>query len=190
MHRFDVNGEAHFANSVEPSVPSALGEVVLGVHGLSNFRPKPRVRMNRAVAETIKPNFNFGSGFHFMSPDDWTTIYDVKALYSAGFDGTGQAIAVAGQSEVNNVDLDAFRTASGLPARTASNFVRKLVPNSGTATVVSRRYRRVEHRSGVVACGSQGRQHNVCIHRERRGPSTCSTLSRTQSTRISRPSSA
>jgi len=137
MHRFDVKGEAHFANSVEPSVPSALGEVVLGVHGLSNFRPKPRVRMNRAIVEAAKSNFTFGTSSHFMSPDDWTTIYDVKALYTAGFDGTGQTIAVAGQSEVNNVDLDAFRTASGLPARTASNFVRKLVPNSGTATVVS-----------------------------------------------------
>jgi len=138
MHHFVVKGEAHFANSVEPAIPSALGEVVLGVHGLSNFRPKPRVRMNRSLAQAVKPNFNFGTnGEHFMSPDDWTTIYNVKALYTAGFDGTGQAIAVAGQSEVNNADLDAFRTASGLPARTASNFVRKLVPNSGTATVVS-----------------------------------------------------
>jgi subtilase family serine protease len=137
IHRLDVKGEAHFANNVEPSVPSALGEVVLGVHGLSNFRPKPRVRMNRALAAAVKPNFNFTGGFHFMSPDDWTTIYHLKTLYTAGFDGTGQAIAVAGQSEVNNVDLDAFRTASGLPARTASNFVRQLVPSSGTATVVS-----------------------------------------------------
>jgi subtilase family serine protease len=138
MHRFDVKGEAHFANSVEPSVPSALGEVVLGVHGLSNFRPKPRVRMNRALDAAVKANFTSGNPpTHFMSPDDWTTIYDVKALYTAGFDGTGQTIAVAGQSEVNNVDLDAFRTASGLPARTASNFVRQLVPSSGTATVVS-----------------------------------------------------
>ncbi len=93
--------------------------------------------MNRALAESVKPNFTFSGGLHFMSPDDWTTIYDVKALYTAGFDGTGQSIAVAGQSEVNNADLDAFRTAAGLPARTASNFVRQLVPSSGTATVVS-----------------------------------------------------
>ncbi|HST12106.1 MAG TPA: S53 family peptidase [Terriglobales bacterium] len=137
MHRYTVNGEAHFANSVEPSVPSALGDLVLGVHSLSNFRPKPRVRMNRAVAETIKPNFTSSSGLHFLTPDDWTTIYDVKALYTAGFDGTGQTIAIAGQSDVNNADIDAFRTAAGLPARTAGNFVRKQVPNSGTATVVS-----------------------------------------------------
>ena len=44
MHHFSVKGESHFANSVEPSVPSALGEVVVGVHGFSNFRPKPRVK--------------------------------------------------------------------------------------------------------------------------------------------------
>jgi subtilase family serine protease len=138
MHHFMVKGEAHFANSVEPSVPSALGEVVMGVHGLSNFRPKPRVRMNRALADTVKPNFNLGNtGTHFMSPDDWTTIYDVKALYTAGFDGTGQSIAIAGQSEVNNTDLNAFRTAAGLPTISASNFERKLVPGSEPAVVVS-----------------------------------------------------
>jgi subtilase family serine protease len=136
MHRYTVNGETHFANSIEPSVPSALADVVLGIHSLSNFRPKPRVRTHKASGETLKPNFTTG-GTHFMSPDDWTTIYDVKSLYTAGFDGTGQSIAIAGQSEVNNADIDAFRAASGLPARTAGNFIRKLVPNSGNATVFS-----------------------------------------------------
>jgi subtilase family serine protease len=137
MHRYIVKGEEHFANSIEPSVPSAMGDLVLGVHSLSNFRPKPRVRMKWGVAETVKPNFNFGSSTHFVTPDDWTTIYNVKALYTAGFNGAGQTIAIAGQSEVNNADIDAFRAAAGLPARTAGNFVRRLVPNSGTGTVVS-----------------------------------------------------
>jgi subtilase family serine protease len=135
MHHFSVKGESHFANSVEPSVPSALGDVVLGVHGLSNFRPKARVRRDPSFATSAKPNFNFSGSTHFMSPDDWTTIYDVKALYAAGFDGANQTIAVAGQTDVNNADLDAFRTAAALPARTSANFVRQLVPNTGAATV-------------------------------------------------------
>jgi subtilase family serine protease len=137
MHNFTAKGESHFANSVEPSVPSALGEVVLGVQGLSNFRPKARVRMNRALAATAKPNFNFGSSTHFMSPDDFTTIYDVKALYTSGFDGTNQSIAVAGQTEVKDADLNAFRSAAGLPALSASNFERRLVPQTGAATIFS-----------------------------------------------------
>ncbi len=133
MHHFMVKGEAHFANSVEPSVPSALGEVVLGVHGLSNFRPKPRVRMRRVANEVLRPNFT-SSGAHFLAPDDWATIYNVKSI-PAPADGAGQSIAVAGQSDVLNADLDAFRTAGGLPPRTASNFQRVLVPNSGTSVV-------------------------------------------------------
>ena len=138
MHHFSIKGESHFANSLEVSVPSALGAVVAGVHGLSNFRPTPRVRRNRALQAMAKPNFNFGGSTHFMSPDDFTTIYDVKALYSAGFDGTGQSIAVAGQTEVKDTDLNAFRTAAGLPlVSSPSNFERRLVPNTGTATIFS-----------------------------------------------------
>ena len=132
MHQFSVKGESHFANSVEPSVPSALGEVVLGVHGLSNFRPKPRVR--RVTREAFRPNFTSG-GDHFLAPDDWATIYNVKSI-PAPRDGAGQSIAVAGQSDVLNADLDAFRAAGGLPARTSSNFVRVVVPNSGSSVVV------------------------------------------------------
>jgi subtilase family serine protease len=132
MHHFVMKGESHFANSVEPSVPSGLGEVVLGVQGLSNFRPKPRVR--RVAGEALRPNFTSG-GAHFIAPDDWATIYNVKSI-PAPADGAGQSIAVAGQSDVLNADLDAFRTAGGLPARTTNNFQRVLVPNSGTSVVV------------------------------------------------------
>ena len=136
MHRYTVNGESHFANAIEPAVPAALSEVVLGVHNLNDFRPKPRVHMRRAYADMAKSNFtSSSSGRHFLIPGDFATIYDVKELYTAGFDGTGQKIAVAGQSEVNNTDLDAFRTAAGLPARTTTNFVRALVPGTGSAVV-------------------------------------------------------
>jgi subtilase family serine protease len=131
MHHFSVKGESHFANSVEPSVPSALGEVVVGVHGLSNFRPKPRVR--RVATEAFRPNFTSG-GNHFLAPDDWATIYNVKPLYATA-DGTGKSIAVAGQSDVKDADVDAFRTAGGLPPRTASNFQRMVVTGSGNSTV-------------------------------------------------------
>jgi len=142
LHRYTVNGESRFANSVEPSVPSALGDVILGVHSLSNFRPKARARVRSVATEAPRPNFTTGST-HFMAPDDWATIYDVKPLYAQTdgqghpLDGTGQSIAIAGQTEVNNADIDAFRTAASLPPRTAGNFVRQLVPGTGTATVFS-----------------------------------------------------
>jgi subtilase family serine protease len=138
MHRYTVNGENHFAHSNELAVPAALADVVLGVHGLSDFRPRARAHVRKVSPEEVKANFTSSiSGNHFVAPDDFATIYDVKALYTAGFDGTGVRIAVAGQSAINTSDIDAFRSASGLPARTAANFTTTLVPNSGTSTVVT-----------------------------------------------------
>ena len=137
MHRYTVNGEAHFANAIEPAVPAALAEVVLGVHGLSNFRPRARAHIRRLSPEEVKANYTNSQGLHFLAPDDFATIYDVKALYTAGFDGTGVRIAVAGQSAINTTDISAFRTAAHLPALTSSNFTTTLVPNSGTSTVVT-----------------------------------------------------
>jgi subtilase family serine protease len=138
MHRYIVNGENHFAHSTELAVPAALADVVLGVHGLSDFRPGARAHIRKLSPEQVKANFTSSiSGNHFVAPDDFATIYDVKALYTAGFDGTGVRIAVAGQSAINTSDIDAFRSASGLPARTAANFTMTLVPNSGTSTVVT-----------------------------------------------------
>jgi subtilase family serine protease len=138
MHRYNVNGEDHFAHSTELAVPAAIADVVLGVHGLSDFRPRARAHIRKISPEEVKENFTSSiSGNHFVAPDDFATIYDVKALYTAGFDGTGVRIAVAGQSAINTSDIAAFRSASGLPAITAGNFTTTLVPNSGTSTVVT-----------------------------------------------------
>ena len=41
IHRYNVAGEMHFANSNEPSVPRALAGAVIGILGLDDFYPKP-----------------------------------------------------------------------------------------------------------------------------------------------------
>ena len=109
LHQYQVDGETRFANATEVSVPMALSGTVLGVRGLDNFRPRPRARV-------AKPNFtSHVSGNHFLSPADFATIYNVKPLYAAGLDGTGEKIAVVGQTEIDVSDIDAFRSAAGLP---------------------------------------------------------------------------
>jgi len=132
IHNYVVSGETHFANATELSVPSSLVEVVLGVRGLDNFRPKPASRI-RAM-----PHFTSSiSGNHFLNPADFAVIYDINPLYNAStpIDGTGVKIAVVGQSEITSSgnatsDLDAFRSASGLPPLEPTF---RLVPNTGTA---------------------------------------------------------
>jgi subtilase family serine protease len=110
IHRYQLDGESHFANATELSVPAAIADTVSSVGNLNDFRPKPRARrVDARFTSSI-------SGNHFLVPDDFATIYDLKALYASGFDGTGQTIAVVGDSAVTLSDIDTFRSLSGLPA--------------------------------------------------------------------------
>jgi subtilase family serine protease len=122
FNRYLVNGQTSIANAVEISVPQAIAEMVQGFRGFENFRPQPRVH-------AVKPNFtSHQTGNHFVAPGDFATIYNVPAA----LDGTGQTIAVMGQTQINTSDIDAFRTAAGLPARTSGNFQQVLITGGGT----------------------------------------------------------
>jgi subtilase family serine protease len=132
IHNYLVDGEIHFANATNPSVPAALAASVLAVGHLHNFSPKPRAIVKKVSAEAADPHFTSSvSGSHFVAPGDFATIYDVGPLYTAGFDGTGQSIAIVGQSTVNAVDLANFRSAAGLAAKTPQYV---LAPSTSTAT--------------------------------------------------------
>jgi len=111
IRRFEVNGETHFANNSEPSVPEALSDVVGGITGLHDFRPQSMAR----IITQLPPDFNSGT-VHYLAPEDWATIYDVGPLSQAGIDGTGQSIVVVGESDVLASDLSTFRTRYNLPA--------------------------------------------------------------------------
>ena len=118
VHSYSANGKAFFANSTEPSVPAALAAVVLGFHGLNNFPVKPRGL--KSVETSVQPNFTSSiSGNNYISPADFATIYDLNPLYSGtpAIDGTGQKIAIVGQSNVVLADIANFRSLSGLPAK-------------------------------------------------------------------------
>ncbi|HYW41762.1 MAG TPA: protease pro-enzyme activation domain-containing protein [Bryobacteraceae bacterium] len=108
IHRIEVNGEKHYANIADPAVPSALADVAGGFLGLNDFNPRSSVKVSM-------PDYTTGSA-HYLAPDDFATIYDVKALYQAGYDGTGQSIAIVGASDLLLSDVQAFRTRYGLPA--------------------------------------------------------------------------
>ncbi len=123
LHNYSINGERHFANATDVALPAAFATQVLSVRGLDDFRPKPRV--HRA-----SPRFTSSiSGNHFVIPGDFATIYDLPSAY----DGTGQTIAVVGQTLISTTDIDEFRSAAGLPARTSGNFQQVQVPGTGTA---------------------------------------------------------
>ncbi len=107
LHQYVVNGEMHFANATEPTVPAAMQGVITGIRGLHDFRMKARHHV-------VTAKDNLGDGSHGLVPDDFSTIYNVKALYAAGFDGTGQTLAIAGQTNINLSDINTFRGNYGL----------------------------------------------------------------------------
>ena len=108
IHRFQVNGETHYANTSDPSVPDAIAEVTSGFIGLHDFHLQ-------SYAKQAKPNATSGT-LHYLAPEDFSTIYDIAPLYSAGFDGTGATIAVVGESNIALSDLRSFKTRFNLPA--------------------------------------------------------------------------
>lgn len=122
LHYYSIFGKTHFAPSKDLSLPAALAPVVLDVTNLSDFRPKPRFK---------RPKANFTSsqsGHTFLTPKDVATIYDVNPVYTAGFNGSGQTIAVVGQTSVALTDIENFETAAGLPVKDPTLL---LVPGSG-----------------------------------------------------------
>ena len=115
LHRYSLRGNEHFANNSPINLPAALKGIVGSVRGLNDFHPKPHL----AVAHAVRPQPRFTSSIsqnNFLVPDDFATIYDLKLLYNNGINGTGQKIAVAGQTDIDLTDIRTFRSLSGLPA--------------------------------------------------------------------------
>jgi subtilase family serine protease len=128
MHYYQSGGTRHFAPSTALSVPAAIASVVAGVRNLNDFRPRP---------QHIVPHAAFTSGQShnvYFAPGDIATVYDVTPLYSASVNGTGQTIAVAGQSAIQITDVENFQSASGL---TKKDPTLALVPGTGDSTVVA-----------------------------------------------------
>ena len=127
LRYYKIDGHKYYAPSSDISVPTALSSLVLSVTNLSSFRPRSHVK--------FRPKFTSSqSGNHYLTPKDVATIYDIGAAYTAGYTGSGQSIAIVGQSSISLSDVENFQSAAGL---TVKDPTLVLVPDSGTATVSS-----------------------------------------------------
>jgi hypothetical protein len=116
IHNFKWNGEIHVANASEPKIPAALAGVVTGIRGLNDFHLKPRRKARPYYfASTLNTQF--------LAPGDLAMIYDINPLYTATtpIDGTGQKLAVIGQTDVYLTDLNDFRSGFGLTTISGAN---------------------------------------------------------------------
>jgi uncharacterized protein (TIGR03437 family) len=118
LHNYAVDGETNFANSTDPSVPAAIASVVRSIRGLNDFRMKPAI---------VKPRFTSPHSNHYLAPNDFATIYDILPAYSAGINGSGQTIVIAGQTAINLSDIQQFQSNFNIPANLPQTL---LVPGS------------------------------------------------------------
>ncbi|HET9838516.1 MAG TPA: protease pro-enzyme activation domain-containing protein [Candidatus Angelobacter sp.] len=109
---FEVNGKMHHANATDPSIPRAFTGLVRGVVSMNDFEKHP----NSTVTQ-LPPDFNAGSGQHFLAPGDFSIIYNVFPLFNQvpAIDGTGMTIAIVGRTDINLADVQYFRSFFGLP---------------------------------------------------------------------------
>ena len=141
MHKYLLNGEEHWGNASDPQIPSALAPVIHGIASLHNFprrnylhragefmREKATGKITEVPAASApfsgnggpSPEFTYtknGNTFYGLGPSDFAKIYNVQALWDAGIDGTGQSIAIVGQTDIQLSDIRTFRSLFGLPAK-------------------------------------------------------------------------
>jgi MYXO-CTERM domain-containing protein len=132
MHRYEVEGELHYAMARAPALPAELAAVVTEITNTHDFHPKPMLRMPK------QPDYSSGTKKGF-APPDWANVYDAAKLYTTGvggkqIDGTGVTIAIVGVAEIAKSDVDAWRTTFNLGP---TQLTMTLVPNTGVATAGS-----------------------------------------------------
>ena len=134
IRKYEVGGKSYLANVQNPQIPAALAPVIAGIVSLNNF-PRVSHAIYRGDARKIsghaglQPLYTFprpdGSGdFYGLGPGDFSTIYNSRSLISGGNDGTGQTIAIVGETNINVKDVTDFRSMFGLPANfSAANVI-------------------------------------------------------------------
>jgi hypothetical protein len=139
IHRYLVNGEERLANASDPQIAAGLTPLVAGVVSLHNFPRKPMHHLagvfsrskDTGQVKLVKPanpeltyqcDFNPNTGQPIycaaLVPYDFAAIYNVLPLWNGtpAIDGTGQTIAIVGESNINLQDVRNFRSSFGLPA--------------------------------------------------------------------------
>ncbi|MGA8220357.1 MAG: Ig-like domain repeat protein [Candidatus Acidiferrales bacterium] len=124
IHQYKINGEIHYANATELTIPEALGRLVRGVSPINNFYPEAYVQSVGAASysrathktTTLFTNPNGLTEYFAVAPEDFATQYDLGALYTAGVRGAGQVIGILNRSNIDVSLANAYRSLFNLQA--------------------------------------------------------------------------
>lgn len=116
MERFrDATGRTYLAPTVAPTIPGAMAGAVDGVLGLDGGRRlRPASGWRTPAGAPLAPGSTaprFG-----LRPDDVAAAYDILPLRQAGFDGTGETIAIVSFDAIDDATIAAFDRSARITA--------------------------------------------------------------------------
>jgi hypothetical protein len=130
IHRYEVNGETHYANASELKIPAALAGLIRGVSPLNDFSAQPQFQIlgegilargqRAATPQWTAPNqYGTSNPYEFtVAPEDFETQYDLTPLYQAGVKGTGETIGIINESNIDLSLVQDFQTLFGTGGQT------------------------------------------------------------------------
>ena len=133
FHYFEKSGKLRVSATTDPAIPSALVPVVTSISGLAEVEILPahhgeiRPMTAKTDASGVDPQDTVSNGNHFITPGDFATIFDLKPVYTAGYNGAGQRVAIIGRSRVAVGDISAFESSTGL----STNLPNVVIPANG-----------------------------------------------------------
>ncbi len=153
IHRYKIGGKEHFANATPVKIPAAWAGVVTGVRGLNSFRLRPM-----SIKKRLRPDY-YDSMYQedYVAPGDIATLYDINALYTAGIDGSGQTLAIVGQTDIYLADINYFRQGFNLPQIPTTGSNACTVNSSGVVVSCSN-----ATNLGYVVVGTDPGTPNLC----------------------------
>jgi subtilase family serine protease len=133
IHRYQFEGREHYANTSEPTIPADLAPFVTGLRTLDDFHPRPHVHvagtahLDRASGKWVSQGHLTASvsPLYIAGPQDFAHIYGVDQVWqekvnptpaAGNIVGTGQTIAVVGESDIESADIQTFRDEFGITA--------------------------------------------------------------------------
>ncbi len=120
MRYYVVNGEQRMAVADDPQIPAALAGVIQSVSGLITVNDHPYHGAGQAEVPADGSDLpalsicNGGSCTNFVTPDDFSTIYDLSGAWNFDLLGGGQTIAIIGRAKVYDPDIENFQALSGI----------------------------------------------------------------------------
>ena len=107
MHYYSVNGAQRISVNSDPMIPAALVPTIKAIRGLYTIDERPAHHIS--TAESASPQLTASNGNHFITPNDFDTIYDVPASLT----GAGMTIGIVSWSRTNPADFDNFKSKTG-----------------------------------------------------------------------------